>query len=164
MGKLTIIKNVKGYIKDETVFLNLEDVARGLGWTRDNGKYIRWERVNKYLGRSRTQFNSFVSQEDLKKLIQSTNRVVDAKWYELAGLSANFVILTKEQETIGFLVDCFKFTEIKLQYYVAGKYKIDMYLPQFNIAIECDEFNHENRNIVDEVGLIQILVILKFKM
>ena len=41
--------------KDGTVYFNLEDVARGLGFVEPNKfsisgeNYIRWERVNKYL-------------------------------------------------------------------------------------------------------------------
>lgn len=52
MNELITIKNVRGYInQDGTAFLNLEDVARGLGFEREkNGKmYIMWDRVNKYL-------------------------------------------------------------------------------------------------------------------
>lgn len=46
------ISNVHGYIdKNEQVWLNAEDVARGFGFTQErNGiEYVRWERVNDYL-------------------------------------------------------------------------------------------------------------------
>lgn len=52
---LITIKNVRGYIEDEKVFLNLEDVARGLGFEKrevKNGKEyrsIRWARIFDYL-------------------------------------------------------------------------------------------------------------------
>ena len=52
MNELVTIKNVRGYIDEKgTAFLNLEDVARGLGFEREkNGKmYVMWDRVNKYL-------------------------------------------------------------------------------------------------------------------
>ena len=52
MNDLVTIKNVRGYIDEKgTAFLNLEDVARGLGFEREkNGKmYVMWDRVNKYL-------------------------------------------------------------------------------------------------------------------
>lgn len=53
MNNLVTIKNVRGYIDEKGVaFLNLEDVARGLGFTRianSGNEVIRWERVRKYL-------------------------------------------------------------------------------------------------------------------
>ena len=52
MTELVTIKNVRAYVDEKgIVFLNLEDVARGLGFEREkNGKmYVMWDRVNKYL-------------------------------------------------------------------------------------------------------------------
>lgn len=46
------IKNVKGYLgEDGLVYLNLKDVARGLGFVdvKNEVEYIRWNRVKKYL-------------------------------------------------------------------------------------------------------------------
>lgn len=49
-GILTI-QGIRCYEKGGVVFLNLEDVARGLGFTQEkNGvEYVKWERVNDYL-------------------------------------------------------------------------------------------------------------------
>lgn len=49
------IQNVRGYELGGTVYLNIEDVARGLGFIQDkNGvDYVRWETVRDYL----RQFN-----------------------------------------------------------------------------------------------------------
>lgn len=51
-NKIMIIKNVRGY-QDENgaAQLNLEDIARGLGFTQVKGnvEYIRWERIKGYL-------------------------------------------------------------------------------------------------------------------
>lgn len=52
-NNLVTINNVRGYIGDNNVaYLNLEDVARGLGFSRianSGNEVIRWERVKKYL-------------------------------------------------------------------------------------------------------------------
>ena len=51
-NEIITIKNVRGYIDEKgTAWLNLEDVARGLGFTQIKNKkeYIRWERVAQYL-------------------------------------------------------------------------------------------------------------------
>ena len=53
--QILTVANVRGYEKNGTVYLNLEDVARGLGFVESNKfstsgeNYIRWERVNGYL-------------------------------------------------------------------------------------------------------------------
>lgn len=51
--QLVIIENVHGYVDENgTVWLNVEDVARGLGFTqtaKSGNKVVRWERVNSYL-------------------------------------------------------------------------------------------------------------------
>ena len=52
MNDLITIKNVRGYVDENgTAFLNLEDVARGLGFVdRSKGtEKIRWARIRKYL-------------------------------------------------------------------------------------------------------------------
>ena len=47
MNELMTIQSVRGYMKDDTAYLNLEDVARGLGFT--DGNSVRWARVHTYL-------------------------------------------------------------------------------------------------------------------
>lgn len=52
MNDIINIKGIEGYEKDGTVYLKLETVARGLGFTRiaaSGNEVIRWERVNGYL-------------------------------------------------------------------------------------------------------------------
>jgi prophage antirepressor-like protein len=52
MNELTTIQGVKGFIDENgTAHLNLEDVARGLGFTQIKGdcEYVRWETVVGYL-------------------------------------------------------------------------------------------------------------------
>lgn len=52
MSNLITIQNVRGYLDyDGTAYLNLEDVARGLGFTqiKDRKEYVRWETVYRYL-------------------------------------------------------------------------------------------------------------------
>lgn len=52
MNNLQIISGVKCYEENGTAYLRLEDVARGLGFTRvaaSGNEVIRWERVDGYL-------------------------------------------------------------------------------------------------------------------
>ena len=55
-----------------------------------------------------------------------------------------------ENQTIGFIENSYKdILNIKRQYYI-GKYKADLYFIDYNLVIECDEFNHNDRDIVKE--------------
>lgn len=52
MNNLEIIKGVRCYEENGTVFLKLEDVARGLGFTEtaaSGNECVKWSRVRKYL-------------------------------------------------------------------------------------------------------------------
>lgn len=50
MSDLITISGVRGYVDENgTAYLNLEDCARGLGFTETKGDYIRWQRVEGYL-------------------------------------------------------------------------------------------------------------------
>lgn len=51
MNELMTIQNVRGYMKNDTAYLNLEDVARGLGFVQEKSGvvYVRWETVARHL-------------------------------------------------------------------------------------------------------------------
>ena len=56
----------------------------------------------------------------------------------------------KETETLTYILKAFKGEDMQDQYYVDG-YKIDLYFPEYGLAIECDEFDHKDRDIEYEV-------------
>ena len=39
-----------------------------------------------------------------------------------------------------------------VQQYKVGPYKVDMYLPKANIAVECDEYDHQKYDVVTETN------------
>ena len=55
------------------------------------------------------------------------------------------VFNTNEQSLIGAIKYAFEGKNIQIQYYDLG-YKIDLYFPDYKIAIEDDEFNHIDRD------------------
>jgi very-short-patch-repair endonuclease len=56
-----------------------------------------------------------------------------------------------ENQTIGFIENSFKnIVECKRQYSI-GKYRIDLYFIDYKLAIECDENNHIDRNLQEEL-------------
>jgi very-short-patch-repair endonuclease len=55
-----------------------------------------------------------------------------------------------ENQTIGFICNCYKdIVEINRQYNI-GKYKVDLYFPQYKLIVECDENNHIDRCKIKE--------------
>lgn len=53
--------------------------------------------------------------------------------------------LYKEQETIGQIINTFSHLNYQTQYCVAS-YRLDLYFIDNKIAIECDEFDHKDRD------------------
>ena len=58
--------------------------------------------------------------------------------------------LCKEQDALHQIMQAFKGEEMIHQFSV-GKYRIDLYFPRYKLAIECDEFDHRDRDIECEV-------------
>ena len=54
--------------------------------------------------------------------------------------------LCKEQDTLRQIMQTFNGEEMIHQFSV-GKYRIDLYFPKYELAIECDEFVHHDRDL-----------------
>ena len=57
---------------------------------------------------------------------------------------------SKEQETISIIMQVFKGIKM-IDQYTVDNYRIDLYFPKHKLAIECDEFDHADRDIEYEV-------------
>ena len=58
----------------------------------------------------------------------------------------NSINMCIENQTIGFIWNCFnEVTPIKRQYRM-GRYKVDLYFLDYNLVIECDENGHNDRD------------------
>lgn len=81
-NELVTINNVRGYLDDDnTAWLNLEDVARGLGFTqvKNNKEYVKWERVHQYLtdlNFSTSGENDFIPENVFYRLCMKANNEV----------------------------------------------------------------------------------------
>lgn len=64
MNEIMNIQGIPCYEKDGVAYLNLETVARGLGFTQEkNGvEYVKWERVKGYL--EELKFSPQVGKDD----------------------------------------------------------------------------------------------------
>lgn len=87
MNEIVTINNVRGYIDEKgTAWLNLEDVARGLGFTQIKNKkeYIRWETVISYCNEFSQQVGkeSFIPENIFYKLCMKANNEVARKFQD----------------------------------------------------------------------------------
>lgn len=88
-NNLITVKNVRGYIDEEGIaFLNLEDVARGLGFIQiKSGKeYVRWDRVTEYLkdfSFPTSGENKFIPENIFYKLCMKANNETARKFQDL---------------------------------------------------------------------------------
>ena len=55
-----------------------------------------------------------------------------------------------ENQTIGFIENSYKNILKTQRQFMIGKYKVDLYFIDYNLVIECDEYNHEDRDIIKE--------------
>lgn len=64
--------------------------------------------------------------------------------------NVNNIAMCIENQTIGFIENSFKDVINIIRQYKFDKYKVDLYFPDFELVIECDEENHKNRNPIEE--------------
>lgn len=57
--------------------------------------------------------------------------------------------LTKEEEYINIIMNIFK-DEKMIRQYIVEDYKVDLYFPDYNLVIECDENGHIDRDEIYE--------------
>lgn len=94
---------------------------------------------------------AIINEMGLKKLITSSRSIKAIEIAKIIGIDVlNSYNLCKEQELLDILSKTFNHIEHFFQYTV-GCYKIDMYFPQYKLAIECDEYGHDRRDISQEI-------------
>jgi len=65
-----------------------------------------------------------------------------------------------ENQTIGFIENAYKKTFNLKRQQIFGKYKVDLYFIDYNLIIECDENNHEDRDPIKEKNREDYLISL----
>ena len=107
-------------------------------------KSVRWDRIKRYL--QINYFPEYLTESQVKQLLQVSSRSINNDWLVVLNLTVHDIILSKEQECLSFIMNSFKDITICEPEFNVGKYRVDMYLPEYNIVIECDEFDHDDRD------------------
>ena len=98
MQNLVTIQNVRGYVNETgTAYLNLEDVARGLGFVeiaKSGNEVVRWRTIRKYLlslgiiaiscdGQGKENLPEFIPENIFYKLCMKANNETARKFQDL---------------------------------------------------------------------------------
>jgi very-short-patch-repair endonuclease len=93
---------------------------------------------------------TYLSVKGLQKLLTKSRKAAVNKFAQVLGINVYTNKFTcVEADSIDIIEKTFSGEDIIKQYKV-GQYYIDMYLPKYRIAIECDENHHKNRQNQDD--------------
>lgn len=108
---------------------------------------IKYNKINVKHLKNAQPHAIFINKIGLTELLLKTNMVRADKIIEDFGITTLYRYKRKEIEILDELIIFLK--ELNCNYiaqYVVGTYKIDMYIAMYNLAIEIDEFGHNDRN------------------
>ena len=88
----------------------------------------------------------FIHNDLALKIIKNCRTDESCNLKRNLGFTLHDVINSKEQTVINSMKDAFEGENMQSQYTVLG-YRIDLYFHKYKLAIEIDEFGHDDRNI-----------------
>jgi very-short-patch-repair endonuclease len=62
----------------------------------------------------------------------------------------NSIGMCIENQTIGFIENAYSSSLNLKRQYLFGKYRVDLYFIDYKLVIECDENNHDDRDLINE--------------
>jgi very-short-patch-repair endonuclease len=96
------------------------------------------------------QICSFVNIIGLKHILSKTNSTKSKDLIKLLDLSIDIVFPGEEAHYASIIESAFDFFKIEKQYCI-GNYRLDLYFPEYKLAIEIDEDNHVFRDKNEEI-------------
>jgi very-short-patch-repair endonuclease len=94
----------------------------------------------------------FININGIKKLLMKSQKIYDKNIASFFGIEFDTRYLRKEIEIISYINEYLNENKIKFEFQKnINNYRIDLYLPEYKLAIEIDEFNHNDRNIENEL-------------
>ena len=110
---------------------------------------------HKLSDRTFNRHTTYLTYKGLVKLLLSTRKNVPVKFtdwlHNLLGIPFTHIkFISAETDTIESIQKSIYSDSFKQ--YSVDKYRIDLYFPEYNLAIECDENNHKGRDIDYEIN------------
>lgn len=154
-------------LKNNVKYYRLFDIANILGYNKGCRSVDRINHQEKYKLKDLldtkictlfgTDSNTvFATNEGITSLLLKSRKCLDIreKLADKLGIKINYHIdkfIPKETQYLTFIKNCLpENLDIKYQYNVDGNL-LDMYLPEYNIVVECDEFGHKKYNKEKEI-------------
>ena len=91
---------------------------------------------------------SIINEKGLQIMFSSTNKP-KAKGLSIKLQLPLAIFQRKEVDILDTISRAFN-NEKSIREYSIGKYRIDLYFPKYKLAVECDENNHRNYEILEE--------------
>lgn len=124
---------------DVSRILNLKCVRTSLGNYVDTEKQIL-----PFMTKGGLQSVNFLTMKGLKRLVGSSRVPKASELANTIGMEkCDYAIWSIEGSTLKCISDTFQNEEICFQH-IVNNYRVDMYLPLYNLVIECDERHHLN--------------------
>jgi very-short-patch-repair endonuclease len=93
---------------------------------------------------------AFIKHDDVIKFLVASRKPTATDLAKEFGVNVlNHKYECKESETLGAIMKAFKGEKMRLQHPVF-EYQVDLYFPDYNLCIECDENGHADREDKDE--------------
>ena len=103
-------------------------------------------------GGGKNPHDAFVDLEGALEIVVRSKKPKALQLLKEMGVSIyDHKYVSKETETLTYILKAFKGKDMRDQYWVDG-YRIDLYFPTHKLAIECDEFGHDDRDIGYEIA------------
>jgi very-short-patch-repair endonuclease len=138
--------------KDVARAFQMENLVDGVQNERGYNKNEDFEILYVVDGKEGNNKKLFFTCRGLKKVLQRSRslNIYNIQWFLDNPFIKEFVHLnvifpSKEQETIDYIVQSFPQYECIKQYRVKS-YRIDLYIPEVKLSIECDEYGHVDRD------------------
>jgi len=134
------------------LYYDIQHILKSLGLTNDrtHGKYKIFRSEIKKIFIDKNVFGGYTFRElidkiTVKKIICSCNKPVVVKLCKLFDINTyECAKITKEMGCIDKILRVFKHTNYKLQH-SCKNYRVDLFLLDYDLVIECDENGHADR-------------------
>ena len=97
------------------------------------------------------KYNIYINEEGLRELVRKSKQPCAAKLAKDLDIDVyKHKYTSKENDSIEIIMKTFHGEKVKRQFKI-GNYRINLYLLNYKIAIECDEFDQIHRDINYEI-------------
>jgi very-short-patch-repair endonuclease len=148
------MENIKTEVVDGETWYKLGDVADVLGYKniRDQVRIVP-KSERRLIMTSTTggkQKCGFVNKAGLKRILLTSRKPAVIDLCKEIGIDiTNHKYECKESESIGAMLKVFEGEKMRTQHPVLN-YRVDLYFPDYNLVVECDEKNHTDRDAGEE--------------